>query len=68
MLPQQIMKSSDCSPKSRFSMVLLSSSILSSIFSVVMKLTGGFTSLEEPTDYSDIAIVIVFLADRSDFV
>jgi hypothetical protein len=33
-----------------------------------MKLTGEFTSLEEPTDDSDIAIVTVFLADGSDFV
>jgi hypothetical protein len=30
--------------------VLISSSILSSIFAVVIKLTGEFTSLEEPTD------------------
>jgi hypothetical protein len=29
---------------------------LSSMFSVVVKLTGEFTSLEEPTDDSDIAI------------
>jgi hypothetical protein len=49
MLPQQIMKSSNFSPKSRFSMVSLSSLILSSIFSVVAKLTGEFTLLEEPT-------------------
>jgi hypothetical protein len=68
MLPQQIMKSFDCSPKSRFSMVSLSYSILSSIFSIIVKLTGEFTSLEEPTDDSDIAIVMVFPADGSDFV
>jgi hypothetical protein len=42
--------------------------ILSSIFSIVVKLTGEFTSLEDPTDDSDIAIVAVFPADRSDFV
>jgi hypothetical protein len=41
---------------------------LSSIFSVVVKLTNEFTSLEEPTDDSDIAIVAVFPADGSDFV
>jgi hypothetical protein len=38
------------------------------MFSVVAKLTGEFTSLEEPTDDSDIAIVTVLLADGSDFV
>jgi hypothetical protein len=37
------------------------------MFSVVVKLTGEFTSLEEPTDDSDIAIVVVFPADGSDF-
>jgi hypothetical protein len=68
MLPQQIMKSFDCSPKSRFSMVTVSSSILSSIFSIIVKLTGEFTSLEEPTDDSYIAIVAVFPADGSDFI
>jgi hypothetical protein len=40
---------------------------LSSIFSVVVKLIGEFTSLEEPTDDSDIAIVTVFHANGSDF-
>jgi hypothetical protein len=45
-----------------------SSSILSSIFSVIAKLTGEFTSLKEPTDDSDIAIVAVFPADGSDFI
>jgi hypothetical protein len=49
-------------------MVSSSSSILSSIFSVVLKLTGEFTMLEEPIDESDIAIVSVFSADGSDFV
>jgi hypothetical protein len=33
-----------------------------------VKLTGEFTSLEEPTDDSDMAIVVVFSADGSDFV
>jgi hypothetical protein len=41
--------------------------IFSSIFSIVAKLTGEFTSLEEPTDDSDTAIVLVSLADGSDF-
>jgi hypothetical protein len=49
-------------------MVSSSSSILSSVFSTVVKLTGEFTSLEEPTDDSDIAIVAVFPADGSDFI
>jgi hypothetical protein len=38
------------------------------VFSVVAKLTGEFTSLEEPTDDSDIAIVVVLLADGSNFI
>jgi hypothetical protein len=38
------------------------------VFSIVAKLTGEFTSLEEPTDDSDIVIVAVLLVDRSDFV
>jgi hypothetical protein len=33
-----------------------------------MKLAGEFTTLEEPTDDSDIAIVVVFPTDGSDFV
>jgi hypothetical protein len=41
---------------------------LSSIFSVIVKLTGEFTSPEEPTDDSDIAIIVVLSADGSDFV
>jgi hypothetical protein len=40
----------------------------SPIFSVVAKLTSEFTSLEEPTNDSDIAIVAVLLADGSDFI
>jgi hypothetical protein len=38
------------------------------MFSVVAKLTGEFTSLEDPTDDSDIAIVAVLFADGSNFV
>jgi hypothetical protein len=41
---------------------------LSSIFSIVVKLTGEFNSLEEPTDDSDIATVVVFHADGPDSV
>jgi hypothetical protein len=37
------------------------------MFSVVVKLTGEFTLLEEPINDFDIAIVAVFLADGSDF-
>jgi hypothetical protein len=33
-----------------------------------MKLTDEFTSLEEPTNDSDIAIVAVFPADGSNFI
>jgi hypothetical protein len=40
----------------------------SPVFSIVAKLTGEFTSLEEPTDDSDTATVTVLLADGSDFV
>jgi hypothetical protein len=49
-------------------MVSSSSSIFPSEFSVVAKLTGEFTSLEEPTDDSDLATVLVSLADRSGFI
>jgi hypothetical protein len=38
------------------------------MFSIVAKLNGEFTSLEEPSDDFDIAIVMVLLADGSDFV
>jgi hypothetical protein len=48
-------------------MVSSSSSIFSSIFSVGVKLTGEFISLEEPIDDSDTAIVVVLSADGSDF-
>jgi hypothetical protein len=49
-------------------MVLSISYILSSMFSVVVKPTGEFTSLEEPTNDSNIATVAVFPADRPDSV
>jgi hypothetical protein len=45
-----------------------SSSIFSPLFYIIAKLPGEFTSLEEPTDDSDIAIVAIFPADGSDFV
>jgi hypothetical protein len=48
-------------------MVLSSSAIFSSGISVVAKLAGEFASLEEPTDDSDIAIVLASLADGSGF-
>jgi hypothetical protein len=38
------------------------------MFSVIVKLTYEFTSLEEPTDDSDIAAIAVFPADRPYFV
>jgi hypothetical protein len=49
-------------------MVSSTSLIFPSRFSVVARLTSKFTSLEEPADDSDIAIVADFLADGSDFV
>jgi hypothetical protein len=36
-------------------------------FSVAARLTGEFTSLEEPTDDPDLAIVLVLLADGPNF-
>jgi hypothetical protein len=48
-------------------MVLSSSSIFSPVFSAVVKLTGEFTSLEEPTDDPDSVIVLVSLAEGSSF-
>jgi hypothetical protein len=33
------------------------------MLSIIVKMTGEFTSMEEPTDDSDIAIVVVFPAD-----
>jgi hypothetical protein len=44
-------------------MVSSNSAIFSPIFPVVAKLTGEFTSLEEPTDDSDVVIVLVLLTD-----
>jgi hypothetical protein len=44
-------------------MILLSSSTVIFIFSVGLKLTGEFTSLEEPTEVSDLAADAVFPAD-----
>jgi hypothetical protein len=35
---------------------------------VSVKLTGKFTSLEEPTDESDIVVDMVFSVDGPDFV
>jgi hypothetical protein len=40
----------------------------SPISSVVAKLAGKFTSLEEPTDDPDIVIVLILLADGSSFI
>jgi hypothetical protein len=49
-------------------MILSSSSPVSSIFSAGWGLTGEFTSLEEPTDDSDLATDTVFPADGPEFV
>jgi hypothetical protein len=38
------------------------------MLSIIWKLTDEFTSLEEPTDDSDIAIIAVFAADGSDSI
>jgi hypothetical protein len=38
------------------------------MFSVIVKLIGKFTLLEEPTNDSDIAAVVVFHADEPDSV
>jgi hypothetical protein len=53
---------------SGFSMLSSSSLIFLLVFSAAAKLTGEFTSLEEPTDDPDIVIVLVLLADGSGFV
>jgi hypothetical protein len=37
-------------------------------YSAAAKLTGKFTSLEEPTDDPDVVIVFTFLADGSSFI
>jgi hypothetical protein len=47
-------------------MISSSSSVLSTIFSIGVKLTGESTSLEEPTDDSYIAVDVVFSADGPD--
>jgi hypothetical protein len=49
-------------------MILSSSSTVSSIFSVGLKLTGEFTSLEEPTYDSELAADAVFPADGPEFI
>jgi hypothetical protein len=41
---------------------------MSSIFFIGWKLTGEFTSLEEPTDDSDLAADAVFSADGPGFI
>jgi hypothetical protein len=46
-------------------MVSSSSLIFSPVFSAIVKLTDEFTSLEEPTDDPDIAIVLISLANGS---
>jgi hypothetical protein len=43
------------------------STIFPSTIYIVVKLTGEFASLEEPTDDSDIATVLTSLADGSGF-
>jgi hypothetical protein len=53
---------------SSFSVVSSSSLIFSPVFSAVAKLTGEFTSLEEPTDNPDIVTVLILLAGGSSFV
>jgi hypothetical protein len=55
-------------PMSSSSIVLSSSSIFPLVFSAVAKLTGEFTSLEEPTNDPDTVIVLVLLTDESSFV
>jgi hypothetical protein len=49
-------------------MISSSSSFVYSVVYVDVKLTGEFTSLEEPTDESDITADAVFSADRPDIV
>jgi hypothetical protein len=49
-------------------MISSSSLIVHSVVFVGVKLTGEFTSLEEPTDESVIAADTVFSADGPDFV
>jgi hypothetical protein len=49
-------------------MISSSPAIVSFVFSFSSKLTGKFTSLEEPTDDFDHAADAVFPADRPDLV
>jgi hypothetical protein len=71
--PRVPSKQSYCSSAPRkaqlfFAMILLSSSIVSSIFFVDVKLIDEFISLEKSTDDSDIAADTVFLTDGPDFI
>jgi hypothetical protein len=59
------MRSSSCISKSKFSMISSPSAFFPS--SISAKLTGEFTSLEEPYDDSDIATVLDSLADGPGF-
>jgi hypothetical protein len=52
---------------SSFSAILSSSSIFPPASSAIVKLTGEFTSLEEPTDDPDIVTVLTLFADISSF-
>jgi hypothetical protein len=45
----------------------LNSLIFLGVFSIAVKLTVEFTSLEEPTDDPDIVIAFILLADGPDF-
>jgi hypothetical protein len=49
-------------------MISSCSSIVPSIFFVGLRLTYEFTSLEEPTDDSDLAAHVVFPADEPEFI
>jgi hypothetical protein len=53
---------------SSFSAILSSSLIFPPASSATVKLTGEFTSLEEPTDDPDIVTILILLADGSSFV
>jgi hypothetical protein len=56
------------SPMPSFSVVLSSSSIFPHVSSIVAKLTGEFTLLEEPTDDPEVVIVLTLLTDGSSFI
>jgi hypothetical protein len=49
-------------------MISSSSSIVLYNFSVDLKLANEFTSLEEPTNYSNLAADVVFTVDGSKFI